>query len=249
MFEQGTPCYYGSLCAIFYDATKKFAPKEELDFYRSFMHKNGRVLEAMTGSGRLQIPLMQIGYQVDGVDCSSEMLKRCVERSAVFGLVPNLYQQWLQDLNLPHKYQTVVIAVGSFQLITDRKLALQSLQKIADHMLPDGDLLFSIFDPCISSESWSKRVVRLDHKTTINLTTSRRIDQVDKLANAYCNYELVVAGEVVRAEQELIQVTWYTEVELVQLLDAAGFELVKIYDYPLPNDDGSCIVHAKIKKG
>jgi len=239
--------YYGNLCAIFYDITKKFAPPAEFNFYTAFMQKDGRVLEAMTGSGRLQIPLMRAGYVVDGVDCSAYMLKRCVERSAQFGLVPNLYQQFLDQMALPHKYQTVVIAVGSFQLITDYQVALQALVKIREHLLPNGDLLFSLFDPFLNAEPWSKRVVRIDNSSIINLTTRRVLDLDQQIADGYCNYELIVDGQVVRQEQELISVVWYNDAQINQLLDQAGFELVKIYDYPIENIDNSRIVHARLK--
>lgn len=239
--------YYGNLCAIFYDATKKFAPPAELNFYQSFMKPNGRVLEAMTGSGRLQIPLMRAGFLIDGVDCSPEMLERCRQRSVAFGLVPNLYQQYLEQLALPYQYQTVIIAVGSFQLITDAQVARQALIKIGQHLLPDGDLLFSVFDPCISAEPWSKRVVRLDAKTVLNLTIRREFDVNQATADAYCNYELIVNGQVVQAQQELISVIRYSELELSSLLNLAGFKIVKIHDYPLPNDDNSRIIQAKLK--
>ena len=239
--------YYGKLCAIFYDEVKKFAPAAELNFYTYFMQLNGRILEAMTGSGRLQIPLMQLGYQIDGVDCSMDMLNRCKERSANFGLVPNLYQQYLDQLDLPNFYQTIIIAVGSFQLITDKQVALNALIKIRQHMLPEGDLLFSLFDPYLNIEPWSKRVVRLDSSRILSLTTRRMIDLEKQIADAFCSYELVVNGQVDRQEQELISVTWYNDDQLLNLLDQAGFKLIKIYDYPIPNQDGSRIIHAKIK--
>lgn len=238
--------YYGRLCAIFYDEVKQFAPKAEIDFYTSFMSLDGRVLEAMTGSGRLQIPLMQLGYVVDGVDCSPDMLARCVLRSQGLGLTPNLYQQYLDQLDTPYQYQTVVIAVGSFQLITERAAALKALIKIREHLLPTGDLLFSIFDPT-RAESWSKRSVRLTGSRVLNLITRRELDVVNKLAQAYCSYELIIAGQVDQQEQELISVTWYSDIELEQLLDQAGLKLVKIYDYFQPNSDNSRIAHAKLK--
>jgi ubiquinone/menaquinone biosynthesis C-methylase UbiE len=238
--------YYGKLCAIFYDEVKQFAPQDEINFYTSFMLPGGRILEAMAGSGRLQIPLMQLGYQVDGVDCSSDMLARCVLRSKIFGLVPSLYQQYLDQLDTPYKYQTVIIAVGSFQLITAREVALKSLIKIREHMLPTGDLLFSVFDPRLA-EPWSKRTVRLSGSKVLNLITRREFEFANNLALAYCCYELVVAGQVEQQEQELISVTWYSDLELEQLLDRAGFKLVGISDYFLPNSDNSRIIHAKLK--
>ena len=60
--DQLTPAY-GKLCALFYDATKKYAPESEILFYASFMKQDkDRILEAMSGSGRLQIPLLQRGF-------------------------------------------------------------------------------------------------------------------------------------------------------------------------------------------
>ena len=77
------------------------------------------VLEAMSGSGRLLIPLLQRGYNVEGVDNSPIMLERCRERCAALSLNPRLYEQSLENLSLIQRYGVVTIAVGSFQLIVD----------------------------------------------------------------------------------------------------------------------------------
>src|SRR3990167_9087512 len=51
---------YGQLCSQFYDATEKYASDQEVDFFTSCIEQHpGRVLEAMSGSGRLQIPLIR----------------------------------------------------------------------------------------------------------------------------------------------------------------------------------------------
>ncbi|MDR3550047.1 MAG: class I SAM-dependent methyltransferase, partial [Candidatus Babeliales bacterium] len=69
---------YGDLCSLCYDLRLAYAEQSEVDFFASFIDKNpGRVLEAMSGSGRLLIPLAQRGYTIDGVDYSPAMLARC----------------------------------------------------------------------------------------------------------------------------------------------------------------------------
>jgi hypothetical protein len=239
--------YYGKLCSIFYDITKKYASTVEVDFFSSFFKKSGRILEAMSGSGRLQIPLMKKGYVVDGVDSSLDMLDRCIERSGKFFLKPDLYQQSLDNFGISVKYQTVLIAIGSFQLIVDRQIALNSLKNIRAHMLDSADLLINIFVPNKENVSWVKRVARIDSNAVINLTTRRVIDEDQKIANGYCSYELIVNGKIKQKEQELIQVTWYSDDEFASLLNEAGFEILKIYDDPIPNTDESKIVHARLK--
>ena len=155
---------YGLLCSQFYDATEKYASEQEVDFFVSCIAQHpGRVLEAMSGSGRLQIPLMQHGYIVDGVDHSAPMLARCRQRCATLGLeLPELYEQSLENLTLPHQYGTVIIAVGSFQLITDSKLALQALKNLHAHMLPDGNLWIDIFVPDVGLDQYAVSRVFLD---------------------------------------------------------------------------------------
>jgi SAM-dependent methyltransferase len=237
---------YGKLCSLFYDATKKYAPEQEVAFYASFMEQaQGRVLEAMSGSGRLQIPLLQLGYVVDGVDNSPIMLDRCRQRCTELQLTPELYEQSLEKLVLPYKYTTVTIAVGSFQLIVDRMFALQALKNIYAHMYKGGSLLIDIFVPDVTAEPRSTRTVHLDHRTAIRLTTRHVFDEQKKIADAFCFYELIVDGIVQQEENELIQVTWYTDEELVQMLKEASFDVVKIYDKVFRSTSPSRIVHAR----
>lgn len=240
------PPAYGKLCSLFYDAAKGFAPEREVNFYASFIEQQpGRVLEAMSGSGRLQIPLVQRGYVVDGVDNSSAMLARCKQRCAELGVQMEIYEQSLTALQLPHRYTTVTIAVGSFQLIVDRTQALMALKKLHEHMVPGGNLLIDIFTPDTTNNAPDVRIVRLDDNTTIKLTTRYVFDEQRKIADGFCAYELIVNGQVQEREDELIEVTWYTDTELAQLLEQAGFELVKIYDETFRAAGPSRVAHAK----
>lgn len=240
------PTAYGTLCSLFYDATKAYAPEREVNFYASFIDQNpGRVLEAMSGSGRLQIPLMQRGYVVDGVDNSHIMLERCRERCANLGITPELYEQSLEALTLPHTYATVTIAVGSFQLITDRAAALQALKNLRGHMQARGNLLIDIFVPDRDIDPRSVRVARINDQTAIRLTTRHIFDEEKKIADAFCTYELIVDGTVRQEEHELIQVVWRTDQEWQELVEEAGFELIKIYDETFRASGPSRVIHAK----
>lgn len=243
--DMDQPTAYGKLCSMFYDATKAYAPEREVSFFASFIEQNpGRVLEAMSGSGRLQIPLMQRGYIVDGVDNSQAMLERCRKRCAQLGLQPELYDQSLEMLSLPHKYATITIAVGSFQLITDRAVALQALKNMHAHMLPGGNVLLDIFVPDTGIDKRSVRIARIDDHTVIRLTTRHMFDEEKKLADAFCLYELLVDGVVQQQEEEFMQVVWRSDDEWKQLLNEAGFDLIRIYDETFRSSGPSRVIHA-----
>jgi len=237
---------YGKLCGLFYDATETFASEHEVNFYASFIPSCGsRTLEAMSGSGRLQIPLLTRGYLVDGVDRSSAMLDRCRSRCADLKLAPNLYEQSLENLDLPCNYSTVTIAIGSFQLIADRFVAEQALKKIHTHMSQGGNLLIDIFVPACTQGTRSTRVARIDENTEVRLATRYQFDEHARIIDAFCSYDLVVDGMVRHQENELVQATWYTDEELTQLLAAAGFEVVAFYDESFRSAGPSRVVHAK----
>lgn len=237
---------YDELCGLFYDATEKYASEQEVNFFASFIEQSsGRILEAMSGSGRLQIPLMQQGYVVDGVDHSYPMLERCRQRCAPLGLNPQLYEESLENMKLPHKYSTVIIAVGSLQLITDHDLLLKSLQNVHAHMILNGHLLIDIFVPDRTLDELCVSQVRLDDHTIIRLTRRHMFHQQKKMVSTFCLYELMVDGIIQKQENALIEIVWRTDHEWQELLLEAGFEIVQIYDQTFKKSESSRIIHAK----
>ena len=101
----------------------------------------------MCGSGRLLIPLLRGGLVVEGVDNSSHMLQSCQKRCSDQGLAVQLYHQSLQQLDLPRKYDLIFIAIGSFQLIQDRKEALNIFKNLHSALLPAGRVVLETFIP------------------------------------------------------------------------------------------------------
>jgi SAM-dependent methyltransferase len=138
---------YKTLATQFYDLDKPEAPPAALDFYwRRYEQSRGPVLEAMCGSGRFLLPFARHGADIDGVDASPHMLAACRRRLADAGLHANTYEQFLQDVDLPRRYNFVFVAAGSFQLVphADQQPALDAL---ARHMLPAAELVVEMGFP------------------------------------------------------------------------------------------------------
>src|SRR5947209_9901231 len=107
---------YRKLCSDFYDPDKPSAPLDEIEFYASAIAQaGGAALEAMCGSGRLLIPLLQGGLAVSGVDTSHDMLQNLTNRCDQAGVAaPAIFQQSLVDMELHRRFQVAFIAIGSF---------------------------------------------------------------------------------------------------------------------------------------
>lgn len=238
---------YGELSSLFYDAFENYASEQEILFFTSCIAQYpGRVLEAMSGSGRLQIPLIQRGYIVDGVDNSYTMLARCRQRCKIFGLKPELYEQSLENLALPYMYSTVIIAFGSLQLITDYDVVLKALKNLHTHMLSGGNLFIDIFVPDIGLDEFSVSTVRLDERRAIRLTKRHVFNVVKKVADSFCLYELLVDGIIQQQENELIQVVWRSDNQWHELLLEAGFEIIRISDEIGRKSEPTRVIHARV---
>lgn len=69
----------------------------DITAYKNYLSAiKGKVLEAGVGTGRMLIPLLQAGFDVEGVDNSTQMLAQCQKNLALYGLKANIQ---LQDLN------------------------------------------------------------------------------------------------------------------------------------------------------
>jgi len=138
---------YHKLCTEFYDISKPTACLKEVVFYADLLQGvQGPVLEAMCGSGRLLLPLLRLGFKIDGLDNSAEMLQSCKKRCLSENLKVSLFNQPIES-PLSRKYALIFIAVGSFQLITDRIEALKVLRILHSHLLPGGSLILDTFIP------------------------------------------------------------------------------------------------------
>lgn len=236
---------YGKLASLYYDTKEQYATQAEVDFYARFIQPGHHALEAMSGSGRLQIPLLQAGYHIDGVDNSPTMLERCRQRCAELKLTPVLYEQSLEDLNLDGRYNVCIIAMGSFQLIADTMLALQALQTLRTHMQDQATLLLDIFVPNNTTDSTrATDVAFIDTHHAVSCSTRYFFHHNKKRVDALCLYELIVDGRVQEQEDELMEFVWYDDHELIQLLDQAGFDVTCIHEQAFRSAGISRIVQA-----
>ena len=130
------PSYeYHGLMAITWDLFRGDTSQwEDRFFYLDVVTKyGGPVLDVGCGTGRILLDFIKQGVDIDGVDNSPDMLALCREKAAKMGVKPALYQQEMDKLSLPRKYQTILVPSSSFQLLLDqpsRRVAIQRLLMI-----------------------------------------------------------------------------------------------------------------------
>jgi SAM-dependent methyltransferase len=127
----------------------------EVDYFRRFIVDSGEpALDVGCGTGRLLLPYLSSGLDVDGCDVSGDMLRLCREAAAREGLAPRLYQQANHELRLPRRYRTIIVC-GSFGLGASRAQDATALRRFHDHLEPGGRLVLDNEVPYSDAELWA----------------------------------------------------------------------------------------------
>ena len=126
----------------------------EIAYFQGQIERYGQpALDAGCGTGRLLVPFLRAGLDVDGCDVSGDMLSYCQAAAEREGLSPRLYQQALHELDLPRQYQTIVVC-GVFGIGVNRQQDLTALQHFYHHLLPNGVLLLENYLPYGDAKIW-----------------------------------------------------------------------------------------------
>jgi hypothetical protein len=197
------------------------------------------------GTGRLLIPYLRAGLDVDGCDVSADMVDLCREKAEREGLSPDLYVQPMYELNLPRRYRTIFVC-GSFGLGSSRERDLATLARFREHLLPEGTLLLDIEVPYADARQW--KYWRGDERASLpeaaraprerrrasdgaDYALSSRIVDLDPLEQ---HVILEIHAEKWRGdalegkEAHLLDIGLYFKNELLLMLEQAGFENVVV---------------------
>src|SRR5438034_8488026 len=81
-----------------------------IDFYVGLAREaKGPVLDIACGTGRILLPCMQAGADVDGLDLYEGMLTTLRQKAASLQLAPNLYRADMSGFRLPRRYALIMI--------------------------------------------------------------------------------------------------------------------------------------------
>jgi hypothetical protein len=186
------------------------------------------------------------------------MLALCRRKAAGTGLSPNVYEQYLERLDLPRRHRTILIPSSSLQLITRPSDADEALRRVRDHLLPGGAvaatmLTFRGKDGGVPQPAeWEKSAVRAGDGATFRRASKWRFDPADGCDHTEDLYQKIVGGEVVAEElhRRSPATRSYTVDAARDLFERAGFAEVQIYsgftfDLAKPEEDGFTVVGEK----
>lgn len=227
---------YGKLSSEIYEIDK-YIGKSYGDveyYYERLKGVSGKVLEPAVGNGRILIPLLEKGVDVEGFDFSDEMLnlfeKNCKER----GFHTRISKLDMSNFSIKQKYDAVIVPTGSFLLLHRLEESINALKCFYEHLEENGKLILDIFLPDNFKEGFvSKRVFTNQQGDTITLEeTLVEVDQINQFTISHNRYEKWRNGRLIDSELEIFPLKWYGVEEFRLVLDKIGFtDIIISSDY------------------
>jgi SAM-dependent methyltransferase len=208
----------------------------EVEYFRPFVAAGQPALDAGCGTGRLLLPWLRDGLDVDGCDVSPDMLAECRRLAAAEGLEPVLYEQALHELGLPRRYGAIVCC-GTFGLGSTRDQDAEALVRLHDQLEPGGVLALDVevsgsdLDEEVQLEPHVPPAQRRRGSDGCEYALRSRFLEVDRaerrLTRAIQAWQWR-DGELVAEEEHVLTESLYERDELVNLLEQAGFVDVEL---------------------
>ena len=214
-------------------------------FLQEIAHFGQPVLDVACGAGRVLLPILRQGIDIDGVDISADMLAQCRRKAASEGFSPNLYQQPMHAFDLPRKYKSIYLC-DSFGLAGSREKDLETLQRCCAYLEENGALLVNIQAEYTSPENWEwwlsakrktlpeawpeegRRRIAADGSEYIDRFRDVEFDPLEQSFTRAVRLEKWQSGKLVVAEEYTLRGNIYFKNELLLMLKTAGFREITV---------------------
>jgi SAM-dependent methyltransferase len=212
----------------------------EIPYFQRYVERGGPALDVACGTGRVLIPLLRAGLDVDGCDVSADMIAHCREKAGREGLSPTLWTQPMHQLDPPRSYRTIYVC-GAFGLGSTREQDEEALRRFRECLEPGGLLLIDTEMPYADPHQWQywlkdgraelpkpprEPTERKRARDGSEYALSARVVDLDPLEQLL-TYEMWAQrwrdGQLEAEEKRPLTTRFYFRNELVLMLRRAGF--------------------------
>jgi SAM-dependent methyltransferase len=214
----------------------------EIEYFRKHVERGQPALDVGCGTGRLLLPYLRAGLDVDGCDVSADMIALCRKKAESEGLSPTLFVQPMDELDPPRRYRTIYVC-GAFGLGSDRKRDTEALRRFHENLEPGGTLALDNENPYTSEWPWrywvaDERSALPREWTPLEEAQRRRgsdgaeyallsrvldLDPLEQRVTYEMRAGMWRDGELVEQEEHVLHLGFYFRHELELMLERAGF--------------------------
>ncbi|MBK9745912.1 MAG: class I SAM-dependent methyltransferase [Chloroflexi bacterium] len=213
-----------------------------IEFYSSLAKEIGDpVLEIACGTGRVTIPMAQLGFSITGLDIVPGMLERA--RSKSVGLPTRWVEGDARTFELGERFRLIFMTGNAFQAFVPNAEQEALLQRVHAHLDDEGWFAFETRNPLFpntttregffppletsTKESYLQPYINVDGNE-VRVSTTQVYDHVGQILHLVSYKRWYEAGkEHVKTTRTALRYTFPQE--LTALLHYNGFTLLKQY--------------------
>ena len=198
-----------------------------------------KVLEMMSGTGRVSIPLIEAGIDLSCLDNSPEMLNIFRNKLKERNLSARIYEMDVCEMSLDKKFPLIFIPFHSFSEILSPADQHKTLALIHQHLTINGRFVCTLHNPQIRLEQVDgqlrliKKCPLSENQGFLLLKIAENYDPDTHIVNGLQIFELYDQAGIIRSKIEMnIQFYLHQKKDFEKLVKSAGFKVVDLYgDY------------------
>ncbi len=229
--------------------------KKRADYITSIFEKWDKkpslLLDFACGTGNFSVQFAKMGIDVIGVDCSEGMLALAMDKNAKLKS-PVLYlNQKGSELDLFGTVDGAVCCLDSLNHIIDKEELQNTISKISLFLEPDRLFVFDMNTPYKHKEVLSGSSYRVK-KRGVECVWSNTLQSDNVTVQINLNFTYKTGLFKKETVTETIKEKAYTNEEITDMLNTAGFKLEAVYgentfESPKENSERNIYIARKVK--
>lgn len=214
--------FYTGLVADLYRELRSGTP--DVAMVERFVRRYGEpALDLGCGDGDPILALRAAGLDVEGLDASPDMLRRCAAAAAERGLAVTLHEGRFETMALGRTYRSIYAATSNWNLLPTDDHLRAAFVALRPHLHSDGAALLTFFVPERRGDvtGWSRRRVLADGTEIAATVLAVERDEALRTEITRLRYERTTAGGVERVDRDWC-IHWAAPAVLTEMAEAAG---------------------------
>lgn len=190
-------------------------------------------LELMCGTGRITLPLLEAGFEIEGLDYSGRLLDVFRKKLTERGLTTHLYHGDARHFKSEQRYGLIFIGFQAIAEVLDDADKLQLFDTIHRHLLPQGQFWLTIHNPEIRRQTLDGR--KLDLGTfplatpgeEVRISATFRLNHENGLVSGVQTYRCFRGDKPTRAIDLPVRFHLLEPERLEELIRSAGMTVTR----------------------
>lgn len=190
--------------------------------------KSARVAELGCGTGQMTVRFAKAGYNILGTDISQDMIARAQQRARAWGVAACAFAvQDMARIALPRRVQAIFCACDGVNYLTDLPSVARCFGGVHASLVPGGTFAFDISAPH-KLESMAGQMYGEDREDITYLWIND-YDKATRRMDMALTFFTKQGDSLYRRFDERHVQRAHTVTELIEALQAAGFEGIQAY--------------------